>query len=42
LYGEAPDFRTECAWQRLADHVIADAVSDGVVQVVRRPRRGRR
>lgn len=42
LYGEAPDFRTECAWQRLADQDLADAVTDGVVQFVRRSGRGRR
>jgi hypothetical protein len=42
LYGEAPDFRTECAWQRLADQDLADAVSDDVVRLVRSSKRGRR
>jgi hypothetical protein len=42
MYGEGPDFRTECAWQRLTDQALADAVSEGVVQLVRRPRRVRR
>lgn len=42
LSGQALDRRTEIVQQRLADQVLADAVTDGDVQLVRRGRQGRR
>jgi hypothetical protein len=38
MYGAAPDYRTECALQRLADEALAESLINGDVRLVRRER----
>jgi hypothetical protein len=41
MHGHAPDYRTECAWQRLADEALAVALVNDDVRFVRRRKRDR-